>query len=409
MNATTAIILDKRIKRKDDTYAVKLRITYNRNQQYYPLNIHLTVEDWEKVQQTSPRGESKQHKLVFNTFEQKAVEIIRNLPSFSFASFNKIFLNENASVKSDVYSYFDDYIAQLSKEERINTLVTYQNAKTSIKNFVDDKRRSYLPFENITPEFLSEYENWMLSNNKSITTVGIYARSLRTILNLAIENGKLNKEDYPFSKRKYQIPASKNIKKAAVKSDIKKIIEYIPKNEYEAWGRDMWILSYLCNGANVKDIVLLKEKNLDSKSIQFIRSKTERSTKQEQKAILVMRIPKINEIIEKWGIKNRTPNSYVFGLIEESDSAIKRNDKVKDVTKRINKYMKRIGEALEIEIDLTTYAARHSFATILKRSGVSSEFISESLGHKDLKTTENYLDSFEDDMKLEFQNKLLEF
>jgi hypothetical protein len=53
MNATTAIILDKRIKSKDDTYAVKLRITYNRTQQYYPLNIHLSTEDWEKAQITN--------------------------------------------------------------------------------------------------------------------------------------------------------------------------------------------------------------------------------------------------------------------------------------------------------------------------------------------------------------------
>lgn len=409
MNATTAIIHDKRIARKDDTYAVKLRITFNRKQQYYPLNVHLSVEDWERVQQANPRGEAKQLKLVFNNFEQKAVEIIRNLESFSFAAFEKQFLNESKYAKGDVFSYFESYIKELADDERIGTSESYKNAYVSIKNFVNDKRRNTLPFENITPEFLSAYEKWMLTNGKSATTVGIYTRSLRTILNLAIEDGKMKQEDYPFSKRKYQIPASRNVKKAADKSEIKKIVEYIPKTEFEAWGRDMWLFSYLCNGANVKDIVLLQEKNMNAKSIQFVRAKTERTTKQDLKPIVVIRIPKINEIIEKWGVKNRSQNTFVFGLINENDNAIQRRNKIKDITKRINKYMKRIGEALGIEIDLKTYAARHSFATILKRSGVSSEFISESLGHKDLKTTENYLDSFEDEMKLEFQNKLLEF
>ena len=71
--------------------------------------------------------------------------------------------------------------------------------------------------------------------------------------------------------------------------------------------------------------------------------------------------------------------------------------------------MKKIGQHLEIDIPLTTYVARHSFATILKRSGAPIEFISESLGHQDLKTTENYLDSFEDDTKLKYQNILLDF
>ena len=409
MNATTAIILDKRIKRKDDTYAVKLRITYNRTQQYYPLNIHLTAEDWEKVQQPNPRGESKQHKLVFNNFEQKAVEIIRNLSDFSFASFNKQFLNENQNVKSDVFSYFEKYIANLVKEDRIGTSESYKNAYVSIKNYVNDKRRTTLPFEHITAEFLNQYEKWMVSNGKSLTTVGIYTRSLRTILNLAIEDGKMKQEDYPFTKRKYQIPASRNIKKAVDKSDIKKIVEYAPKNEFEAWGRDMWLFSYLCNGANIKDIVLLQEKNMNTKSIQFIRAKTERSTKQDLKPIVVLRTPKVNEIIEKWGTKNRKQNTFVFGLLNEGDTAVQQRNKIKDITKRINKYMKRIGTTLEIEVDIKTYSARHSFATILKRSGASTEFIGESLGHKNNKTTENYLDSFEDEMKLEFQNKLLDF
>ncbi|OYX08653.1 MAG: hypothetical protein B7Z16_18990, partial [Algoriphagus sp. 32-45-6] len=52
---------------------------------------------------------------------------------------------------------------------------------------------------------------------------------------------------------------------------------------------------------------------------------------------------------------------------------------------------------------------RHSFATVLKRSGAPTEFISESLGHKDLRTTENYLDSFEDNVKESFQKQLLNF
>jgi len=71
--------------------------------------------------------------------------------------------------------------------------------------------------------------------------------------------------------------------------------------------------------------------------------------------------------------------------------------------------MKQIGEALEIDKPLTTYAARHSFATVLKRSGASIEFISESLGHKNVQTTENYLDSFELETKLEMQKSLLNF
>ena len=82
--------------------------------------------------------------------------------------------------------------------------------------------------------------------------------------------------------------------------------------------------------------------------------------------------------------------------------------KIKQATKTINKYCKRIGEELEIETKITTYTARHSFATVLKRAGAPIEFISESLGHKDLKTTENYLDSFENETRQVYQRKLLD-
>ncbi|MDX2190774.1 MAG: site-specific integrase [Bacteroidota bacterium] len=409
MNATTAIILDKRIKTKNDTYAVKLRVTFNRKQQYYPLNFHLTLEDWDKAQLPNLRGDLKQMKLVCNKFEQKAVEIIRELPSFTFAAFEKRFLNNSHEEKADVFTYFEKYVSDLRKQDRIGTASSYNNALVSLKLFIDDKRRKILPFEHITVEFLNQYQSWMQNRGNSMTTVGIYLRSLRTILNQAIEKGHLKTEDYPFGIRKYQIPASRNIKKALTKADIKKIVEYIPKTEAEGRARDLWLFSYLCNGANIKDLALLKYKNIDNKSIQFIRSKTERSTKQDLKPILVMRIPKINELLDKYGAKPIQSNEYVFGLISDKDDSAKRKAKINQATKTINKYMKRIGKALDIELELTTYTARHSFATIMKRSGASTEMISESLGHKDKKTTDNYLDSFEDDVKTAFQHKLMEF
>jgi integrase/recombinase XerD len=409
MNASTAIIQDKRIVTNGNTYAIKLRITFNRVQKYYPLNVHLTVEDWEKLKQSNLRGELKEIKLLCNKFEQRAVEIIRQIPEFSFTEFNKRFLNNQKSEKADVFSFFEKYIHELNTQERTGTAISYNNALVSFKSYLNDKRRKTLPFEMVNPEFLNQYENWMTSKGNSLTTVGIYLRSLRTIINQAIDKNLVKTEDYPFGIRKYQIPASRNVKKALVKSDIKKIVDYEPANGAIDKARDLWLFSYLCNGANIKDIALLKYKNLDKKCIQFTRSKTERSTKQDLKPIVVMRIPKIDEILTKWGALPMDSNNYVFGIVSDADSAVQKKAKINQATKTINKYMKRIGKELEIELDLTTYTARHSFATILKRSGASTEFIGESLGHKNNKTTENYLDSFEDEMKLEFQNKLMEF
>ncbi|MBY0425204.1 MAG: site-specific integrase [Cytophagales bacterium] len=409
MNATTAIIQDKRIVTNENTYAIKLRVTFNRVQKYYPLNFHLSVEDWEKMQQPNLRGKLKEIKLVCNKFEQRAVEIIRQLPDFTFTEFNKRFLTNVKAEKSDVFSFFEAYIKELNSEERIGTASSYNNAFVSFKNFLDDKRRKSLPFDQVTPDFLNKYEKWMVDQDNSLTTVGIYTRSLRTIINQAIEKGLMKVEDYPFGTRKYKIPAGSNTKKALDKTDIKRIVELVPENNAIAKARDLWLFSYLSNGANIKDVSLLKYKNLDKRSIQFIRSKTERSTKQDLKPIVVMRTQFLDEIITKWGVGPIEPNNYVFGIVSDIDSPKRKKEKINQLTKTINKYMKRIGEQFGIDINLTTYVARHSYATVLKRSGASIEMISESLGHKDLKTTENYLGSFEDDVKMSFQNKLLEF
>jgi len=78
-------------------------------------------------------------------------------------------------------------------------------------------------------------------------------------------------------------------------------------------------------------------------------------------------------------------------------------------TSSINDWMAKIRKKLGIEKSVTTYVARHTFSTVMKRSGASTEFIQEALGHTNIKTTENYLDSFEKEVKKEFAIKLVLF
>ena len=405
---TTAIIHDKRTLRKDGTYAVKLRITYYRVQKYYPVNVSLTEEEWIKVYSEKPRSEYKKNLLYFNQLEQKALDIIAGLPVFSFPAFEKKF-DQKPKEYADTISLFEKYIANLKIEDRIGTALSYGCALSSLKQFVTNKKRKKLNFSDVTPEFLSNYEDWMVERGNSNATMGIYMRSLRTIINVAIEEGYMDKEAYPFGKRRYQTPSGKNTKKAIKIVDVAKIMQYKPANKFQDRARDLWIFSYLCNGANMKDIARLKYKNIEGKNINFIRSKTERSTKQDLKSISAFLLPETKAIIEKWGNPDHDPENYIFGIIDKDDTPERVHDKVKQTFRRINEHMKTIGTSLGIDIKLTTYSARHTFASILKRSGASTEFISESLGHKDLKTTENYLDSFEDDAKEAFQRKLLDF
>ena len=81
--------------------------------------------------------------------------------------------------------------------------------------------------------------------------------------------------------------------------------------------------------------------------------------------------------------------------------------RVKQTVKTINKYMKRIGKALEIEKPITTYTARHAFATVLKLNGESDEVIRELMGHSTVQQTQRYLGSFDTETKKRIANNLL--
>jgi site-specific recombinase XerD len=166
-------------------------------------------------------------------------------------------------------------------------------------------------FADVTPDFLRKYEKWMLKEGNSITTVGIYLRSLRTVFNNAISEGLLSKELYPFGKKKYEIPTGNNIKKALTLKDIAAIYYYTPEpGTFADMAKDYWLFMYLCNGINVKDMCLLKYENLKGEVLEFERAKTTR-TKRKVEPILVAFVDDVKEIIKKWG-NTRNNGSTTF-------------------------------------------------------------------------------------------------
>jgi integrase/recombinase XerD len=405
-SVTTAIILDKRSKNKDGKYPVKLRVTYNRIPRCFGTKFALTEEEFEKASTKNPRGNYKDIKLELSIIEDKAQKIIDSFPDFSFDKFK---MNYGVAPRElrNVYHYYNKKIKDLEKSDRIGSVTVYQYSLNSLKDFF--KKPSYLEFKEITPKKLELYEEWMQNKENSVTTVGMYLRALRAIINEAIRDKIIKIEQYPFGIGKYQIPFSKNIKKALTIDKIAKLYNYeVPEFSYQDKAKDFWFFSYLCNGANMTDIARLRYKNIAKETITFIRKKTANS-KKEVKPIVVPITEDIERIIEKWGNNDKSEDNYVFSILEKGLSAKQENEKVKWLVKQVNKHMKTISEKTGINEKVTTYTARHSFSTVLKRSGVSTEFISESLGHSDLKTTESYLDSFENDIKREYANFLTAF
>ena len=405
-NITTAIVLDKRRAKEDNKYPVKLRVTYDRDYRYYKTKHALTSDEFEKVMSPKPRGDFKELRLQFNAIEEKAQNVIDIIGDFSFDKFKNFYSRKPKDLRN-VYFYYDRQIDELEKKGKIGTANWYSTSVNSIKKF--SKKSSYLEFKSVTPKFLKDYEFWMLSIDNSISSVSINLRALRAIFNQAKKDSVVTNEQYPFGKDRYQIPESKNIKKSLKLDDIAKLYNHeVAEFSYQDKAKDFWFFSYLSNGANMADIANLKYKNINIDTINFIRLKTEGS-KKEKKPIIVPLTDDIKRIIKKWGNKNQSPDNYVFPILEDGLTPKQKKGKIKWLVKQVNKHMKTIAEDAKVKEKVTTYTARHSFSTVLKRSGASIEFISESLGHGDTKTTQNYLDSFENDVKKEFAAKLTAF
>lgn len=401
---TTSTYLDIRRCKNDGTANVKLRVTFERKQRYYPTPYNLSKIDFERIMFGKNLKENeKKQKLYILAFENKATEIINRLPIFNWNSFD-ILYEKNQGNKNVIYDAFEEVITELTKEGRLGSASSYRCTQKSIHRF-DPK----LTFGGVTIEWLKQYERWMLKNNNSSTTIGIYLRSLRALFNRAIADGLMASERYPFGKRKYEIPTGRNIKKSLSIDSIQAIFQYpITEGSVAQKCRDYWAFIYMCNGINMKDLCLLKYENIQDDMILFQRAKTA-NTKRISENIRAVITDEMKNIIERWGTKPILAKNYIFPILSEGLSTSEERKKIQHVTSRVNFNLKKIGQSLGIKQSLTTYVARHSFSTILMRSGASIEFISESLGHSNVQTTQSYLGSFEDTSKKEIIKALTAF
>ena len=383
---TVLTILDTRRTKQSGLYPVKVQVVYKRVQKYYTTGKELSPDEWKKLPETRAAQLSQVRNSIKNSYELvwKNAEELAAKGEFTFDALN-VRLSRACGVT--VNTAFQMKIETLKKEERVGTMLYYDNIIKNIELFGGKQ----IPFENVTVDWLKRYEKYLLKT-KNHTTVGMHMRAIRAIINEARKAGAIKDSQYPFGRDRYEIQTGEARKKALTLEQIRQVVTFADGTETTERYRDIWFFMYLCNGINTADLVRLKYKNIVDGEICFVRQKTERTTStiKEIHAIVTL---EMQAIIDRWG-SERKPGNYIFPCINDEEDALTQKKRTKDFTKRINKRMKMIGEALGID-GISTYTARHSYATVLKRSGANIAYISESLGHNSLKTTASYLASFE--------------
>jgi integrase/recombinase XerD len=442
MSVSIALILDTRRQKENNKFPIKIRVNFKRVTNYYPTMFDLTQPEYDKL--TAPRisAELQTIKTELKKIEREAEEALSQMDDFSFYDFENrfivgnplfqqrkrktkpvnevndgfdftpfqkkfpILLERSAEPGSLTFSY-QAYIKKLLKEGRISTAVNYHCSYVSLKKFQGNVR-----FSSITAAYLHAYEQHVKANGLSRSTIGIYLRPLRAIYNEAIEAGfAKGHKSYPFGRRKYQIPSGRNVKKALDLTELEKIYYYDEGNlsETEKRARAYWLFSYFANGMNPKDIASLKYSNIHDEYIIFERAKTQRSLRDDPKPITVFLNDDMKAIISRWGNRPALPFEYIFPILYSGVTPLRQYTLICNLVRGINDAMQKILDDLGIKKKVTTYVARHTFSTILKRSGASTEQIQEALGHTNMKTTESYLDSFDKETKKQLASQLTSF
>lgn len=279
------------------------------------------------------------------------------------------------------------YISRLRREGRYSTAHVYKNALYSFTKFCGTFSVS---FKQITRERLRCYGQYLYDCGLKPNTVSTYMRMLRSIYNRGVEAGSA-----PYIPRLFHdVYTGVDIrqKKALPVSELHKLLYEDPKSERLRHTQAIAVLMFQFCGMSFADLAHLEKSALDKNIIRYNRIKTKTPMSVE---VLDTAKEKMNQLINRHPCHPDCPD-YLFDILhgDKSRKDERTYREYQSALRRFNNSLKGLARALHLDSSVTSYTLRHSWATTAKYRGVPIEMISESLGHKSIKTTQIYLKGF---------------
>ena len=267
-------------------------------------------------------------------------------------------------------------IVQLKQIGKVRTAETYTCA---LNSFIRFQGETDLFWEAVDSNLMMEYEVYLKAEGVCPNTSSYYMRGLRAIYNRAVEK-ELTIQRYPF--KHVYTGIDKTVKRAVSVKVIRQIrnlnLEHNPMLDY---ARDIFMFSFYTRGMSFVDMAYLKKKDLHNGILSYRRQKT------NQQLFIKWEKP-MQEIIDKY---DTTGTPYLLPIIKDFGKDERRQ--YKNASHLVNCKLKKIGMQLGLTIPLTTYVARHGWASIAKSKNIPISTISEAMGHDSENTTRIYLAS----------------
>jgi len=414
---TQSLVADSR-NRNDGKLAIRIQLFYQngnlKEQIYISLKLYYTPEEWAIINDHSnQRGvksiiygdrlinERKKISYAVNRLTEIIDRYVKKGVIFSANDIKAEFLNKPIDSITRIYlmNLFDEIIAIKEQANKSHsTIESYKYAKKSFSKYIEkhlEKKVETYRITSIDANWINDYFSKMTALSE--TTKNDYTLLLRAVFNYAISEHLIDVKLYPFDENKinnyFNIQTSAKTKRALTLAEfdkLKSVRKLITPAQQEAW--DYFMLSYLFNGANLRDIADLKFSNIDKhdKTITFKRKKTS-NKKKADKEIVVSLNEQISKIIELRGNPEETQN-YIFPIFSGKEkNNIEKSKIVKEKTHSWGKKWELIAKTAGIRKDFTYQMARHTYATVADLKSIPIEEISKAMGHSTIQQTKDYI------------------
>jgi len=380
--------LDTRRQLQDGTYPLIIRIHTGTKRRDINLKTYLKESEFDaatqRVNSKHPNKKTINQKIETTILQAQQTALKLDMADELVTS-EKI---KNLVVKPHVKQNFNEFgwakVAELKAANKYGNSCIYRDALNAL---VNHSGKSSLDFKDMDYQFLQQLENKMLGKGIKVNTITLFMRTIRAIYNRAIKEKLVNRSFYPFEE--FKIKSEPTAKRAIDKQSIQELIKLkLPADSASYRARDYFLLSFNLRGISFADMASIKPTDLIEGRLLYKRRKT-------HKLYNIKLTEQAQQILNYY---KQDGSTYILPVIP--DNAVNNPELERKYiqygTKTCNKYLKRLGEGLKLQQQLSTYVSRHSFATIAKKMGYSNDLIAESLGHSNgNRTTAIYLDTFD--------------
>lgn len=384
--ATVKAVLRKK-SNPEGKFPVAIRITKDRKSTYLGTGQYVDVKYWDA-----------RNRLVRKTHPNAAM--LNNFILSKVAEANQIVLDAElkaetgnvAELKKKIVGKVPDFfaIAEMHLENLKNRgrHHHYDTERGRLQKFRDFLKSDTLPFDQISVSLLRNFEGYLLKENKrSLRTAVNYLILIRTVYNLGISEGVVDRNGYPFGKGKITIKIGESEKIGLTRDEIRKLENARHLTPAQHRAVHVWLVSFYFAGIRVGDVLQLKWTDFNDGRLLYRMNKNSK--------LVSLKVPDKAKVILDQYRHFRHSGGLVFPFLDGADLRDAREVSIRtqSITRNLNRRLKSAAKLLGISKKMSMHIARHSFGNI-SGDTIPIQMLQKLYRHSSVTTTIRYQANF---------------